>query len=297
MSAIEEAGEVEGGVPGKPWAAEEIEVAVAAYLCMLRMQESGQTINKSEVNRRTKARLPARTMSSLSQKYSNISAVLHLLGVQSLSGYRPLFNFQRALAESVERNVARDFTFESLAIKRVQSSIETPVVADYSSILVAPPNGVSQSVARSSQSLPGVGVHKDYLAREALNQSIGLAGEHVALNFEVSRLITSGYPELAARVEHVSKTRGDGLGFDIRSFCIDGTPRLIEVKTTSYGIDTPIFLSANEITCSAQHGHSYWIYRVFNIRSTPRIFMIPGPVSSSFVLEATTFRAWLRSKP
>lgn len=285
------------GVRGKPWTHEEVDVAVSTYFYMLRMQESGQVINKSECNRRAKAKLPARSLGSLSQKYSNISAILNLRNTQALDGYAPLFNFQKSLREAVERTLANDSALDRIAMQRVLSPVETPIISEYPSLLVPPPTGVFRNKAKAADIEAMPGSQKDYLAREALNRSIGLAGEILTLEFERSRLINAGRLDLALKVEHASSTKGDGLGYDIESYCTDGTRRLIEVKTTSYGINTPIFISANEVKCSALKSNEYWIYRVFNIRSKPRLFMVPGDVSTSFILETTAYRAWMRPQP
>lgn len=292
--SIEAGPSIQGGVEGKPWTAEEIELVVRAYFYMLRMQESGQAFNKSECNRVIGARLPARSTFSISRKHSNISAVLSLLGVQTLRGYKPLYNFQKALAAHVEEQLRHDLAFDAVARQRVQASVEAPILMDYLSLLVPIPQGVARDSSAFADFAERRGLQRDYLAREALNRSIGLAGEYIILEFEKAFLIAAGTPELAARVEHVSKTRGDGLGYDILSYCPDGTPRHIEVKTTSYGAHTPMFISVNEVAQSELSPETYWVYRVFELRSAPKFFMIKGSIPKSFVLEAASYRANLR---
>lgn len=76
------------------------------------------------------------------------------------------------------------------------------------------------------------------------------AGEEFAERYEVARLAAAGHEQLAAKVERVSRTRGDAVGFDILSFETDGRERLVEVKTTRYGKYTPFFLSRNEVRTS-----------------------------------------------
>jgi len=289
--AIGDGQKVADGVRGKPWTLSEIELVVDSHFYMLRMQESGQSVNKSEVNRRLKDALPARSLSSISQKHSNISAVLTHLGIQTVHGYTPLFNFQKALAEVVAQRLVTDKTLDAIARQRVQGLVETPVIAEYASMLVDPPaaaigGDVPKRVANSL-----TGIKRDYLAREALNSSIGLAGELLALEFERDRLIRGGRPDLALRVEHVSVTRGDGLGFDIQSFCYDGRRIRIEVKTTSYGAHTPIFVSKNEVAQSNIDPSTFLIYRVFNIRTRPRIYILSGDIETNFILEPENYRA------
>ncbi len=288
---------IQGGVTGKAWTAEEIDVAVTGYLSMLRKQESGQPFNKSECNRMLKERLPARSMSAISQKHSNISAVLTLLGIQSLRGYWPLFNFQRALADAVATRFNTDPELVRISLDRVLESVETPKIVDYPSIVVAPPRGTQ---LRAGAHLPLErlsGLRRDYLSREAMNRSVGLAGEQFVLEFEKLRLVHNGLPELADQVEHVSVSKGDGLGYDILSFSNDGTRRLIEVKATSYGIHTPIFISANEMACSSASPNEYWLYRVFNLRAHPKMYTLPGEARNHFDLEPLSYRGWPRSAP
>ena len=54
---------------------------------------------------------------------------------------------------------------------------------------------------------------RNYLEIEARNHSLGLAGETMVLNFEYERLWKAGKRKLAERLEHVSKTKGDYLGY------------------------------------------------------------------------------------
>jgi hypothetical protein len=64
----------------------------------------------------------------------------------------------------------------------------------------------------------------------------------LVLKLEQYRL-AAGLDSLAAKVEHVSRTRGDGLGFDVLSFDEQGKERYIEVKTTAFAKETPFFVS------------------------------------------------------
>ncbi len=49
-------------------------------------------------------------------------------------------------------------------------------------------------------------------------------------------------------IEHVSRTQGDGPGYDIVLFETDGRERMIEVKTTAFDAMTP-FPNLNQRTC------------------------------------------------
>ena len=93
--------------------------------------------------------------------------------------------------------------------------------------------------------------------REARNRSLGAAGEAFVLIYERARLIKLGKEDLAEKIEHTSKDRGDGAGFDILSFEETGAERLIEVKTTKYGRETPFFVSRNELAVSKETEDRY----------------------------------------
>lgn len=92
---------------------------------------------------------------------------------------------------------------------------------------------------------------------------LGSAGECWVVKSERKRLADLGRHALANAVEHVAKTRGDGLGYDVLSFEEDGTERHIEVKTTRYGISTPFFLQASELEHSREVPDLFKLYRLF----------------------------------
>lgn len=116
-------------------------------------------------------------------------------------------------------------------------------------------------------------VQRDYLAMEARNRSLGLAGEKFVLAFERDFLCNRNRADLADQVEHVSVDVGDGPGFDIRSFDpYSGEELLIEVKTTSFSADTPFFVTRNEVARSERDAHQYRLYRVFDFRREPKFF-------------------------
>lgn len=93
-------------------------------------------------------------------------------------------------------------------------------------------------------------LHTEFVMLEAANRTLGASGELVVLERECARLSATGRVDLAERVEHVSATRGDGLGDDIASFDDDGRPRLIAVKTTRRGKARPMIVSRNEVAVS-----------------------------------------------
>lgn len=139
--------------------------------------------------------------------------------------------------------------------------------------------------------MPEMPVRRNYLELEARNRSLGLAGEELALRFERERLFRIGAPRLASRIQHISQTKGDHLGYDILSFEPDGRERLIEVKTTCFGASTPFFASRNEVTVSQTRDEHYQLYRVFAFSSQPRLFALRGSLRKTCRLDPFTYSA------
>ena len=111
------------------------------------------------------------------------------------------------------------------------------------------------------------------------------------LEFEHRRLWQGGRKDLAGRIEHVTATQGDHLGFDIASFDLDGRPRAIEVKTTRFGSMTPFFASRNEVETSQSRESEYHLYRVFRFAKEPKLFILPGSLRETCALNPTQFSA------
>jgi len=91
---------------------------------------------------------------------------------------------------------------------------------------------------------------------------IGQIGEIIALTYEKKKLGKYG---LSSMIEHVSKTQGDGLGYDIKSVDLNGNPVYIEVKATTGDKDSTFKMSANERKAMDQYGDKYWLYRVYSL--------------------------------
>jgi len=111
------------------------------------------------------------------------------------------------------------------------------------------------------------------------------------VRFETARLIAAGADRLAGKIERVSITSGDSAGFDVMSFDETGRERLIEVKTTRYGCETPFFVSRNEVAVSRKERERYRVYRVFDFRRNPRFFQRCGQIDQMFSLEPAQYEA------
>lgn len=288
--------EIEAGVEGRAWTRHEVETVVSVYLHMLRMQLMGQTPNKAEHNRQLQALLPARSKASIEYKHCNISAVLVELGVPPLIGYKPLFNYQQLLMTVVSEALAKDSRLDEAAIRQVETPAETPLLDSFDGFVVPIPSVRRAPAAERERVADRPMVVRDYLERETRNRSLGQAGENLVMEFEARRLHERGETALGERIEHISKTRGDGAGFDILSFEPGGRERFIEVKTTAYIAETPFYVSRNELSFSTEQADQFHLYRLFDFRNQPRMFMLRGKIDSNCTLDPVSYRAALLAR-
>ena len=259
------------------WSREEVEAIVADYLQMLTMELAGQSFNKTEHRRRLQSKLNGRSDGSIEFKHGNISAAMIDFGFPSIRGYKRRVNYQALLGAVVEEQVSGKTTLDQVALAAVQQPAVAPI---------------KQHRAKEFESTPLFrAVKRDYLEREARNQSLGMAGEEFVALFEHWRLIELGQRRLADKVEHVSQTKGDGLGYDVLSYDSDGKERFIEVKTTTFGRDTPFFVSRGELALSHGAKDQFHLYRLFEFRNAPRLFDLPGSLDQHCVLDPVTYRA------
>lgn len=225
-------------------------------------------------------------------KHANISAVMLELGYPYLRGYKPRGNFQRSrLLGEVERQITRLPLLDEAAMLAVQQPAVLAECEDFSKVLAQPPRLEVEAQESAKAYGRRSAIRRDHLEREARNRSLGLAGEQFALRCEQWRLSELGVGQLAERVKHASVEQGDGLGFDILSFEHDGRERFIEVKTTTFGERTPFFVSANEVRFARESGPQFHLYRLFDFKSSPRLFEMTGPIEKNCALDATTYRA------
>jgi len=271
------------------WSRGEVEVIVADYFEMLTLELSGQPYNKSEHRRVLQEELGDRSEGSIEKKHQNISAALLELGCPYISGYKPLPNYQQRLFDVVAERISSDRVFERSALVAVEQPVDVPMNADLATLLTNAPTMQTKAAEPSVMSPPRM--FRDYLARETRNRSLGLAGEELVVSYERYRLFQADKKDLSERVEHISKTRGDGLGFDILSYDADGRERYIEVKTTTFGRETPFYISRSELEFSRSVSAQFHLYRVYEFRRGPRMFDLAGSVGGHCLLDPITYEA------
>jgi hypothetical protein len=273
------------------WAREEVEATVAAYFAMLRDELSGTSYSKAERRRKLQPLLQGRSEQSVEFKHANISAILIELGFPFISGYKPRSNYQGLLFEVVSDQLAANPVIQELAAADTEEDARVPTVDDILDALTEPPKPVALKNRVAAPSARYSVAPVNYLEREANNRSLGLAGEEFVINFERARLIRAGVENLASKIEHVAKVRGDAAGFDVLSFERSGEEKLIEVKTTKYGAHTPFFVSRNELEVSKVRSSRYHLYRVFEFRTHPLLFTLCGALSSTCALDPNSYVA------
>lgn len=274
------------------WNAQEVEAAVSDYMHMLTMELAGQSYNKTAHRRALQLKLHDRSEGSIERKHQNISAILIQLGCPYITGYKPLYNYQAMLLDAVERRLAIDSNLDRSALSAAEQPAVMPLEPEID-LVVEPPPVLAHALEQKGANYQArrQPIQRDYLEREARNRSLGLAGEEFILAFERHRLHAAGKSGLSDKVEHVSRTKGDGLGFDVLSFEPDGRERFIEVKTTSFGKETPFFLSRNEAEFSEECADQFHLYRLFEFRRQPRMFDLNGKVRNWVRLDPVTYLA------
>jgi hypothetical protein len=272
------------------WTQIEVEATVADYLHMLVLELSGQSYNKASHRRALLARLNDRTEAAVELKHQNISAILRDLGFPWIAGYKPRGHFQALLRKIVEAQLTENKLVDEAALTATTSPAAAPLLDDLNKVVVEAPKLAAETKEPSPRPYYSSAPKKrDYLEREARNISLGRAGEEFVLSFEHFRLYELGQKKLADRIEHVSVSRGDGMGYDVLSFEPDGREKYIEVKTTAFGKETPFFVSRGEIQFADDHADQFHLYRLFEFRKAPKLFDLSGPVKSHCFVNPINF--------
>lgn len=124
------------------------------------------------------------------------------------------------------------------------------------------------------------------------NSKVGHRGEKFVVRHEVDRLVKAGRQDLADKVEWVSKTQGDGLGYDVLSYdAVTGKPVFIEVKTTNGSCNSAFYITRNELERS-RVSDNYYLYRLYDYDSETdsyQILIISGDLSPLCIEPATYY--------
>lgn len=275
----------------KDWDEDEVEAIVKDYFSMLSLELHGQKYNKAEHNKNLQNALKGRSRGSIEFKHQNISAVLRDMGLPYIEGYKPRSNYQAILIDAIKSYIALyNFTTIADETPKMGEQEQLELVIDNTDKEVPPPEAEPGTEKKASSK----NVVKDYnwAEREQKNHALGEAGEEFVVQCERNRLSILGLRELAEKVERVSKTRGDGLGYDVLSFNDDGSECYIEVKTTRGGKKTPFFFSHSELEFSEEKGENYILYRVFHFDGDRKFFRLMGALSKACNIKPTHYRGF-----
>jgi hypothetical protein len=274
------------------WTDTENDAIVSDYFAMLADDVAGRPYSKAEHNRALQAHV-GRQRGSIEYKHQNISAVLQGIGQPWIFGYKPAFNFQASLADAVVRWLDRHPDWLSPSSRRTQRSASLAMAEDYTLWIGPPPTHSNQPPPAELEQMIALARKYDVAERDARNRALGRAGEERVLRHEHAALRASGRTDLAERISWTAQVDGDGAGYDIASFEPDGSPRLIEVKTTNGWERTPFHISRNELAVAEERREHWRLVRLWDFAREPRAFELRPPLEAHVSLMATSFQASL----
>lgn len=176
--------------------------------------------------------------------------------------------------------IAADILSNKIALAKV----EAPVRKERSSVLKT----ISTKTKRTK---------RDYLKEAERDQKIGNLGEQLVLEYERNRLRCLGVEDVENKVFLTSENPDYGNSFPCDIISVNnltGNVLYIEVKTTKEGIDTPFYISREEVLFSEEHRENYSLYRVFDVmnsKKTPRFYETIGYVGDNFTLNSNKYVA------
>ena len=269
----------------------------ADYFNMLGKELSGDPYSKTEHRLALMDKI-SRSKGSIEFKHQNISAVLAVLGLPYIQGYKPRRNFQVSLGHSV-----REFIGDNPRLYDSLAGTDAPIAPAFQEpeplIPIEGPPTEQDNFAPDA--VEGVfQIFKQFErpeARDARNRELGEAGEKAVVLHERRRLLELGRPDLSERVEWTAKEKGDGFGFDVLSFFGSGETAgrelLLEVKTTGGPKSTPFYITKNELHVAAEQKDSYRLIRLYNFRfaGLRAAYKLKPPLENRVELLPTVFRA------
>ena len=188
------------------------------------------------------------------------------------------------------KNVGIELVYDKTPIKNeVPTAKINQLVFESKPIIKSRTVGIKTNEFRSRKS-------PDYGLIDSKNKKLGLEGELLVLNKEISHLRSLGRDDLADKVIHISVVEGDGAGYDIKSFDEEGNVKFIEVKTTKGSANTSFFISPNELEFSKQHAKNYFLYRLYEYQIeivSSKVYILKGNLLEQINVTPTQFKAQL----
>jgi len=284
MASIDARGAWSLEEPGSNWSDLAVDLAVAGYFDLWKLNLEGQNPVKLHKYREI-SETTGRSVKSVERKFQNISAVLERIGLPWLPGLAPLRNYQQALIAAVEKRIDGFWNFDLPEATPRRGLSDVLVLFPEQTPAIEPP------VISRNPDMERLARKFDPALRDLRNRKTGLIGEELVYHSEIARLSQAGRLDLAKKVKWVSKEEGDGAGYDIRSYEADGTERFYEVKTTVGHRRTPFYLSRNERDFAEEAPKNFRIFRLYEVGRAPRSFLIEPPLDNALILEPSVYRA------
>ena len=279
---------------GTEWDETAVRLVVNSYFHYRSLDLQRKSFVKRHVYRDLAAQI-GRTEKSIELKFQNVSAVLDHLGMEWITGLAPMKNYQKLLFDLIEEKL------DMIAISD-QYSPNTTYARGLNEAQTAfqhaaklfqyeePPEKTNQPDNLPEQ-LQFLTRKFDPVLRDLRNRALGEAGELTIFENEKNLLNQLGRSDLAQKVEWVSKDQGDGAGFDILSFNLEGREKFLEVKTTTGWRGTPFYMSGNEVDFARRTNNRYSIIRLYDFRRSARAFEIENPIEQNIHLLTDSYRA------
>lgn len=269
------------------WSPAEVTATVDDYLAMLAAEITGQPYSKTEHRRALLPKLnPIRTAAAVEYKHQNISAAMLALGLPHIRGYKPMRNRQASLATEIQRRLEADPKL--LGILQGVTAAGKPSGKGLQRTAAPEPTTPAAGAASTGHR---TGRFPDYGLLQEENRRRGRQGESLVVEYERGWLRQHNRPDLADSVRWTARDGGDGLGYDVRSFDLNGQERYIEVKSTALGAETPFYITSAELDFAQHHADRYALYRVYDVLGTPRFYALDGDITPVLDLTPMTYSA------
>lgn len=274
----------DGDPRGTDWSDKECDLIVSDYFDMLNLELRNESYTKLHRNAALQE-ITHRTRPSIEFKHRNISAVLSLLGLPWIAGYKPAANFQKSLVNSIDRLLSERNVWPE------KTPSDDNGLSEVGDLYYEPPPEMTGAGKPLPAHMTGLIVKFDPAKRDAGNRRLGKQGEELVFSSERMRLTGQGRDDLARKVRWISQEDGDGAGYDIHSFDYDGNDRLLEVKSTNGGKLTPFFLSENERSLSTDRPGAFRLVRVYEVSNSAKAFRLTPPLEDFVSLLPANYKA------
>jgi hypothetical protein len=144
-------------------------------------------------------------------------------------------------------------------------------------------NVLSTELTISTDQISFRGRTVNFIQNGIENKRLGDLGELWVMKYEIEKLQNAKKYNLINLIKHTSKDEGDGTGFDIQSFDINGNKIFIEVKTTKGRQNSTFFITRNELERSKIEKDNYYLYRLYNYKEqteTADLLIIQGELTN-----------------